>query len=102
MISDASPPHLTCVLAGEGEQIHLAALSSAAPSGEHPHTLCRQPVTGGVPARKFHRLGCPACSVEAVRQGVTWIEDRQHTTVNLLRFLAARHDGTPAPSTPLP
>ena len=93
MVSDSAPQRLTTVLAGVGDQIHLAVVAAAGPD-EQRVTLCRRQVTGRVPAQRFHRLGCRDCAAEAIEHGVTSIEDREHATVNLPRFLAAATMGT--------
>ena len=96
MISDGLPHPLTTVLAGGGEQIHLASVQMPPQRGEQPLTLCLKPVRARVPAQRFHRLGCHECAVAAVHRGITFIQDIEHATVNLPRFLACRPLAEPA------
>ena len=96
MISDGLPQPLTTVLAGGGEQIHLASAPLPPQPGELPLTLCHKPVRDRVPAQRFHRLGCRECAAAAVHCGITFIQDLEHATVNLPRFLAGRQLAGPA------
>jgi hypothetical protein len=86
MAADAVPHLLTTVLARMGQQIHLGPTAPAA----NRLTLCGQPVAGRVSAQRFHRLGCIECATYALDRGITSIEDLNHTSVNLPRFIAAR------------
>ena len=90
MTSDPIPLRLVTVLAGDSTAIHLAADDEVVAwrSGQ-VLTLCHQPVDCRISTQNFHRLGCAACAVEAVRGGITSIVDRRQTAVNLPRFVAA-------------
>jgi hypothetical protein len=81
-------PLMTTVLSGSGPEVHLA-LARTPSAAATPETLCVRPVGAGTTVRSYHRLGCPACARVALELGITSVQDLDHATVNLPRFLAA-------------